>query len=78
MREYVSKIGPQGRVLIPAECRRLLGLKEGAPVVLRIDGDELRLFTLKQSLKKAQHLVKKYSKGKSLVGILKQLRERDE
>jgi AbrB family looped-hinge helix DNA binding protein len=36
-------IGPQGRLVIPAAMRRHLGLEPGSVVVVRLEGDVLRL-----------------------------------
>lgn len=36
-------IGPQGRLVIPAAIRRQLGLEPGSVVLLRLDGDALRV-----------------------------------
>ncbi len=36
-------IGPQGRLVIPAAMRRQLGLEAGSVVLVRLEGDALRL-----------------------------------
>lgn len=38
-----TKIGPGGRVVIPAAMRRALGLNVDDPVQLHLEGEELRL-----------------------------------
>lgn len=37
------RVGPQGRVVIPAEIRRILGLKTGAALIARIENGRLVL-----------------------------------
>lgn len=61
------KISEGGRVVIPAEYRRLLGLKVGDEVILQADGQELRLFSRRQGIRRAQELVRQYiPAGRSL------------
>lgn len=40
---YEVTVGPEGRVLIPAEVRRAAGLEPGTSVVLRIEGEQVVL-----------------------------------
>ena len=37
------RVGPQGRVVIPAEFRRILGLEPGATLIARIESGRLVL-----------------------------------
>ncbi len=37
------RLGPQGRIVVPVELRRALGLVEGSELAIRIDGDRLVL-----------------------------------
>ncbi|MGH8897953.1 MAG: AbrB/MazE/SpoVT family DNA-binding domain-containing protein [Egibacteraceae bacterium] len=37
------RVGPKGRVVIPAAVRQVLGIDEGAVLVARVEGDELVL-----------------------------------
>lgn len=37
------RVGPQGRVVIPAEIRRILGLEPGATLIARIEDGRLVL-----------------------------------
>ncbi len=78
MSEYRTRLGEDGRVVIPASCRRQLHLKAGEELVIRMDDEELHVYSLKHSLKKAQELVRKYNKkNKSLLTILKTMRQKD-
>lgn len=40
---YHLTVGPEGRVLIPAEVRRAAGLEPGESVVVRIEGERVVL-----------------------------------
>ncbi|MGH2617682.1 MAG: AbrB/MazE/SpoVT family DNA-binding domain-containing protein [Thermomicrobiales bacterium] len=53
MREYVTTITQRGQVTIPAEVRRLLGVKPRDKIAFRVDGSAVRLmpveFTLEET-----------------------------
>jgi AbrB family looped-hinge helix DNA binding protein len=55
-----TKIGEGGRIVIPAEYRRALGLKVGDNVTLTLDDDELRLTTRRAAIKRAQRILRQY------------------
>ncbi len=65
------RVNENGRVVIPASFRKRLGIRAGDEVVLQIQGDELRITTLKHNIERAQRLVRKHVKsGTSLVDEL--------
>lgn len=64
MLETRTKLGENGRIIIPVYYRRALHLEQGEELIIRLEDGELRLFSLKQSLKKAQAIVRKYNKDK--------------
>jgi AbrB family looped-hinge helix DNA binding protein len=68
MQEKVARIGPNGRIVMPAPFRRALGLEVGDEVVVVIDPrGGLRLLTPSQAIERAQELVAAYvKKGRSL------------
>ena len=70
------RIGPSGRLVIPAEFRKALGVEAGSTVILRLDSDGLRVLTTAQALARAQALLKQHVKDddRSLVDEL--IRER--
>jgi AbrB family looped-hinge helix DNA binding protein len=71
MLEARLRVNENGRVVIPAEFRKLLGINAGDEVVLRMEDDELRITTLKRRIERAQRLVRKHVKpGTSLVDEL--------
>lgn len=41
--KYEVRMGPEGRVLIPAEIRRAVGLEPGERIVVRVEGDRIVL-----------------------------------
>jgi AbrB family looped-hinge helix DNA binding protein len=66
-----TRVAEGGRIVIPAEYRQALGLHVGDEVILRLEDGEVRLFTLRQVLKRAQELVRRYNpEGRSLADEL--------
>ena len=55
-----AKIAEGGRIVIPAEYRQAMGLQVGDEVILQLDGKELRIFSIRQAIKRAQQLVSRY------------------
>ena len=49
-----GKVGPGGRIVIPAAIRRELGLEPGDPVTFRLEGGDLRLVSREAALKRIQ------------------------
>jgi AbrB family looped-hinge helix DNA binding protein len=69
--ETRMRVNENGRVVIPASYRKMLGIKAGDEVILRMEDDELRITTMKRRIERAQRLVRKYVKpGTSLVDEL--------
>ena len=60
MNQIITKMSEGGRIVIPAEYRKELGLKPGDQVVLALEDGELRLYTMKQAIKRAQDFVRRY------------------
>lgn len=64
MDEVSVKISGGGRVVIPAEFRKVLDLKEGDEIILRLgDNGELHLLTKPQAIRQAQLIVQQYVAG---------------
>ena len=64
-----ARINPQGRIVIPVECRTAAGIKPGDELLIETVGEgELRLRTRRQAIKEAQAIVARYlPKGRDLV-----------
>lgn len=66
-----ARVNQNGRIVIPAAFRKALGINAGDEVVLTIEGDELRVTTLRRRLERAQDLVGKHLRpGQSLANEL--------
>ncbi len=72
------KVSQGGRVVIPVDLRKALGLDVGDEVVLRLEDGEIRIAGLCHSIKRAQQMVRHYTKpDQSLVDDLIAERARD-
>ena len=66
-----SRIEGKGRVVIPASFRNALGLNVGDEVDLRIEGNEIRISTLKGRLERSRQRLRKFVKpGRELADEL--------
>jgi AbrB family looped-hinge helix DNA binding protein len=54
------RLGPDGRVVIPAPMREALGLKEGDVLFARLEGGEIKLLTPKAAMLRAQAIVRQF------------------
>ena len=78
-REQVrATLGPGGRVVIPAEYREALQIKEGDAVFMRLDGDELRVVSDATEVRQVREMIAGYvPEGASLVDDLIRERRRE-
>ncbi len=60
MTEIRTKLAEGGRIVIPAEYRKALGLHVGDEVILRLEEGEVRLLTPRQAIRRAQAVVRRY------------------
>jgi len=60
-----ARIDKQGRLVIPADMRRQMGLEDGGPVTLTLEGDQLRVSTVVAGIRQAQAIARKYTKGRT-------------
>jgi AbrB family looped-hinge helix DNA binding protein len=61
MKSVTVNVSPTGRLHLPAEVRRALGLKGPGQVVITIDDGEVRLSTMAQALERARALARPYA-----------------
>ena len=64
MNEFRANLTENGRILIPANCRKMMHLEPGDEVIIRVDNGVAEIFSLAYAVKRAQQKVKKYTKGK--------------
>ena len=57
------KVAANGRMVLPADVRRRLGLENGGKLILNEGEFAVELMTIQQRVAKAQALYQKYSRG---------------
>ena len=71
MVENKARLSEGGRIAIPAEFRKALGLRPGDDLVLVLEEDEVRVLTPQGAVRRAQALVRQYvRKGRNLANEL--------
>ena len=69
--EVRLKVNENGRLVIPVEFRRALGICAGDEIILTWKDDEIRMTTMKKRIERAQRHIRQYVKpGVSLVDEL--------
>ena len=54
-------VAQNGRMVLPKPVRDALGMIEGGTVLLSIEGDEVKLTSIRGSIKRAQELYRQYA-----------------
>lgn len=54
------RVAQNGRMVLPRSVREVLGMADGGTVILSIEGDEVKLTSVRQSVKHAQALYRQY------------------
>jgi len=60
MAAHRARITEGGRVVIPADFRRQLGLQTGSEVILEVTDGDLRIRSLQRAIERAQALVRRH------------------
>ena len=60
MAETTTRLGVNGRIVLPAAYRRALGVVQGDELVLILEEDALRIMSPAAAIKRAQALVRQY------------------
>ena len=66
METTTAKLGQSGRIVLPAKFRKSMDVKPGDDLILRLEDGELRIFTRRQAIKRAQGMLKHLAPGRSL------------
>lgn len=72
-----TKLGQGGRIVLPAEFRKAMGIKPGDEVILSMKDGEVRVFTRQAAIKRAQGMLKHIAPGRSLADELIQERREE-
>lgn len=61
MQSQQLRLGQNGRLVIPAEIRLALGIHTGDEVLMTLEGNEIRLCALRDSVKQARAIFKQHA-----------------
>lgn len=78
MSRVLTRLGENGRLIIPAEYRRALGVETGDEVILILEEGSVRMLPPREAVKRAQALVRSYiPEGRRLSDELIEERRRE-
>jgi AbrB family looped-hinge helix DNA binding protein len=60
------KVSEAGRLSLPVEVRRQLGIERGGTVVLKVEDGEVRMTTLQETVRRIQERMRKLTQGKNI------------
>lgn len=60
MNNVKTKVGQGGRIVLPAEFRKAMGIKPGDEVILALMDGEIRVITRQSAIKRAQGMLRQY------------------
>lgn len=60
MARIMTKLGRGGRIVIPAEYRKALGIDVGDEIVLRLEEGEIRMTGRTQAIRRAQRAIRRH------------------
>ena len=69
-----TKLGQGGRIVLPAQFRKAMGVEPGDELILAMKDGEVRVFTRRAAIKRAQGMLKHIAPGRSLADELIQER----
>jgi len=69
--QYLTHLGAKGRIVLPAEVLKALGLKEGDPLLLRVREDgAIELLSAREVARRTKGMFAHVAPGRSLVDEL--------
>jgi bifunctional DNA-binding transcriptional regulator/antitoxin component of YhaV-PrlF toxin-antitoxin module len=71
-----GRVSESGRLGLPAELRKAVGLDRGGDVVIELDGADIRIRTVREVVARAQALSEELLAGKPDAGVDARLAER--
>lgn len=71
-----AKVSESGRLSLPAEFRRVVGLERGGEVLIELEGREIRIRSVEEAVLQAQALTRQLLGGKPGVSVDDFLKDR--
>jgi AbrB family looped-hinge helix DNA binding protein len=62
-------VSTSGRISLPAEFRKAIGLEQGGNVVVELDGNEIRIRTVREAVARAQAIARRLFADKQNVSV---------
>ena len=79
METIKTHLGKNGRVVIPAQFRKALGVSEGDTLMMTLDDGMIRILTPRKAIERVQKSVRRYvPEGRSLADELIQERRAEQ
>ena len=79
METIKTHLGKNGRVVIPAQLRKALGVSEGDTLMMTLDDGMIRILTPRKAIERVQKSVRRYvPEGRSLADALIQERRAEQ
>lgn len=69
MKPVFCRVSKSGRLSVPAEFRKAIGLEQGGDVVVELDDRQLRIITVRDAIARAQELSKRLLEGKPDISV---------
>jgi AbrB family looped-hinge helix DNA binding protein len=64
MKSVLGRVAGSGRISLPAEFRKAVGLEHGGAVVVELEGTEIRIRTVDEAVARAQERTRRLLGGK--------------
>ena len=58
-RYHKTQVSPSGRLSLPADLRKAVGLEKGGTVIVELDGNDIRVRTVQEAVTRAQALARR-------------------
>ena len=62
-------VSPSGRISLPAEFRKAIGLERGGNVIVELDGCDIRIRTIAEAVARAQAISRRLLAGKPELSV---------
>ena len=68
-RYYKAQVSPSGRLSLPADFRKAVGLEKGGAVIIELDGNDIRVRTVQEAVARAQALARRLFADRTDVSV---------